>query len=251
MNVFALDFDGVLCDTVAETAVTAWRAGRTLWPAWQGLEPPAEAAQRFIRLRPLLETGYQAILLMGLIQRGLSDETISSQFAELSENLLAETGYSRAECARLVGQTRDQWLAQDEADWLGRHRFFPHAITAFARKINSEPVFIITTKAERFVIALLGARGVRFPPERIYGLDRKLPKEAILQQLLQAPEWRDARFHFVEDRLKTLLRILAIPALQPVHLYLADWGYNTAHDRETARRTPGVTVWSPAEFLAV
>jgi len=251
MNVFALDFDGVLCDSAAETAVTAWRAGRAIWPDWRGLEPPADAAKSFIGLRPLLETGYQAILLMGLIQRGLADEIIVSRFTELSASLLEETGYSRAECAWLVGQTRDQWLAQDEADWLSRHRFFPHAIATFGRKIKTDPLFIITTKAERFVITLLGARGIRFPPERIFGLDRSLPKEAILEQLLQDPAWQDACFHFVEDRLKTLLRILAIPALQPVHLYLADWGYNTSHDRETARRTPGVTVWSPEAFLAV
>ena len=75
-HVFALDFDGVLCDSVAETAVTGWRAGRRLWPEWQADEPPAAALEQFVALRPLLETGYQAILLMHMVCTGVPEDEI-------------------------------------------------------------------------------------------------------------------------------------------------------------------------------
>ena len=49
-HVFALDFDGVLCDSAYECAVSAWRAGGELWPDWRVPEPPAECARRFVKL---------------------------------------------------------------------------------------------------------------------------------------------------------------------------------------------------------
>lgn len=249
-HVFAVDFDGVLCDSAAESAVAAWRAGGRLWPDCQGAEPPEACRQRFIRLRPLIETGYQTVLLTGLIARGLDEAAIAARFAELCQALLQEIGRSRTELDQLFGAVRDAWIAQDPQDWLGRQRFYP-VIDTFAEKIKTDPVFILTTKQARFVRTLLEGYGIAFPDERIFGLDSGRKKEEILEQLLERPEYRNAVWHFVEDRLATLLRIAGRERLQGVRLYLADWGYNTARDREQARRHPAITVWNPRQFLAV
>jgi phosphoglycolate phosphatase-like HAD superfamily hydrolase len=251
VNVFALDFDGVLCDSATEMAVSAWRAGSQIWPDWHGQEPPDTSLERFRKLRPLLETGYQAILLMGLIQRETSDEVISDHFPIMSERLLEEIGYSRARSMRLFGQTRDRWIARNLEDWLSRHRFYTHAIEAFVKKIDVAPVFILTTKPERFAKKLLEARNIDFPSERIFGLDRGKLKEETLEQLVRRPEFRGARFHFVEDRLATLQRAMGRKRLNQIQLYLVDWGYNTAEDRKIARQTSRITLWSPEAFLAV
>ena len=250
IDVFALDFDGVLCDSAAENAVAAWRAGAYLWSQCQGVEPPADYQRRFIKLRPLIETGYQTILLLGLIVKGLSDQTIAERFPELCQSLLQEIGHSRAQLAQWFGQVRDEWIARDLGDWLGRHRCYP-VIETFAEKFKTEPMFILTTKQERFAKALLNGRGIAFPENRIFGLDTGKKKEDILEQLLKHPEYQNATWHFVEDRLATLLRVAQRDSLKPVRLYLADWGYNTALDRENARRHPAITVWSPERFLAV
>ena len=62
MAILALDFDGVLCDSARETAVSAWRAGSGLWPEdMHGAEPPENMIRQFTAVRPYLETGYQAI----------------------------------------------------------------------------------------------------------------------------------------------------------------------------------------------
>ncbi len=249
MNVFALDFDGVLCDSATEMAVSAWRAGSQIWPDWHGPEPPGEYLERFRKLRPLLETGYQAILLMGLIEREPSDEAITARFSILSERLLEATGYSRTEAIGLFGHTRDRWIAQDPEDWLSRHRFFPHAIDAFTR--TTAPVFILTTKPERFAKKLLEAQHIDFPSERIFGLDRGQPKEETLERLMERSEFKDARFHFVEDRLATLRRVMGRKRLNQIQLYLVDWGYNTPEDRDIARQTPRIALWNPEAFLVV
>lgn len=249
MNVFALDFDGVLCDSAAESGVTAWRAGSRIWPQWRGLEPPADDLCRFVKLRPVIETGYQTVLLMKLIHDGLSDACIMAEFSKRSEILLEELGWTREQCGQLFNQTRAAWMQQDWEDWLGRHRFYPQVWKTFTEHLASEPIFIVTTKQERFVEALLDAADVAFPVERIFGLDKGQTKEAVLERLLQDAEFRHAHWHFVEDRLKTLLRITNCASLSRVRLYLAAWGYNTAEDRRMARRLPFVTLWNPEQFL--
>jgi phosphoglycolate phosphatase-like HAD superfamily hydrolase len=250
-HIFALDFDGVLCDSVHESAVTAWRAGRHIWPQGRNMDPPDEFVERFVKLRPVVETGYQTLLLMGLIGREPDDAIIMAQFPELSAQLLKETNVSAQQCARWFGEARDAWIAEDLAGWLSHQGFYPRAMEKFKETLITNPVFIVTTKQERFVAALLKGWDVAFPRERILGLERGKPKEAILEGLLAQPQWQAGRWHFVEDRLETLLRVADHKPLAAVHLYLADWGYNTEAARNFARQHPSITVWNQKSFLVV
>jgi hypothetical protein len=142
-------------------------------------------------------------------------------------------------------------MTQDLQEWLSRHRFYPEVIERFVEQMEITPVVILTTKQERFVSALLDGQRIRFPSERIFGLDTGKTKEDVLEQLLECSEFPDATWHFVEDRLATLIRVAGRERLQQVHLYLADWGYNTARDREEARKCPRITLWNSERFLMV
>lgn len=250
-DVLALDFDGVLCDSAAETSVAAWRAGSQVWPAWQGPEPPPEYLTRFLNLRPVIETGYQAILLMHLISTGLDDESIELQFPQLCTCLLEETKHSTEELARLFGKARDTWMDLDLDDWLSRHRFYPGVVETLATRMKTHPVFILTTKQERFVRILLHSRGICLPTDHIFGFDTAKSKEDVLEEFSRRPEFQDARLHFVEDRLQTLRRVAGRSSLRHVLLYLVDWGYNTPREREEARTIPRVTIWDSGSFLSV
>jgi phosphoglycolate phosphatase-like HAD superfamily hydrolase len=251
LDVFAVDFDGVLCDSAAEMAVSAWRAGAQIWSGWDAPEPPSEYLSRFLRLRPVIETGHQAILLMRLIDTGVDDETIALQFPELCTRLLEETEHATAELICLFAQARDIWIGRDLDNWLSYHTFYPEVIGTFAKKAATDPVFILTTKQERFVKTLLQSRGIRFPADHIFGLDTGQPKEHILEQLLHRPEFEEGRLHFVEDRLQTLIRVTGKRRLRTVLLYLAAWGYNTPGDRERAASIPRIKIWDSSDFLDV
>ena len=80
MTVLALDFDGVLCDSVDETAVSAWRAGSLLWGDMVGQRPPAALLEAYRQTRPAVETGYQAILAMRLLLDGEPTERVLEGF---------------------------------------------------------------------------------------------------------------------------------------------------------------------------
>ena len=251
MDVFALDFDGVLCDSAGESAVTSWRAGGRIWPEWQGLEPPENCKVRFVRLRPMVETGYQMTLLMKLIYDNVSDASILTDFLSLCDGLMSTYNLTRKQLVDLFGQTRDEWIAQDSADWLSRHRFYPGVLTRFRDALGTHPVYILTTKQERFTWQLLNAGGALMPRERILGFEQNLSKGQLLEKIMAEPSLHGAQIHFVEDRVETLFDLMKNPSLDGVYLYLADWGYNTPAQREQARRHPRVTVWTIDQFMHI
>ena len=247
-NLLALDFDGVLCDSARETAMTAWRAGRTIWPEWQG-EAPAELVERFCTLRPWLETGYQALPIMRMAWEGLTAAQLATDFERYEQRIVADSQRSREELVALFGATRDAWIRDDLAGWLGANRFFPGTVAALARALDEGvPTTIVTTKQERFVTALLKGVGIDFPADRLYGLERGVSKETVLRQLLES---HAGRVHFVEDRYDTLERVMAQPELAAVALYLATWGYCTPADLLAARDEPRIMCWGLEQFLQV
>jgi phosphoglycolate phosphatase-like HAD superfamily hydrolase len=250
-DVFALDFDGVLCDSAPEGAVTAWQAGQKLWPEWQGAEPPEEFKDRFVRLRPALETGYQMPLLMKLVADRVDDAEVLARFVPLCDELMSRHGLTRRQLVDLFGKARDEWIARDTAGWLASHRFYPGILARLREALVSHPVYILTTKQERFSWQLLEAGGAAVPRERIWGLERNLTKARMLELVLADPAHCGSRVHFLEDRVETLSEVAKNPLLAGVCLYLADWGYNTEAQREQARRHPRITLWSLDQFLDV
>lgn len=241
-KLIALDFDGVICDSVRETGTSGWRAARGLWPDEIASEdPPEDVLDRFIRLRPYLHTGYEAIPLMRLALDGIEPEGLTAGGIEARKaEVLERTGIANEEFLARFSQTRDDWIRRDEDDWLGRNRFYPGTLEALEELRSRHEVFIVTTKQTRFARRLLERAGSEIQAERIFGLDTGKSKETILEELRARPGFRGLPAHFVEDRLPTLRRIERVPSLDDVALHLCDWGYNTPEDRAAAAQDPRI-----------
>jgi hypothetical protein len=87
--IYALDFDGVICDSAVETAITGWRAAGKLWQDMPE-SVPQEMIDRFREVRPIIETGYEAILAMRLLCLGRGAADIYRGFADKSRALMQE-----------------------------------------------------------------------------------------------------------------------------------------------------------------
>jgi hypothetical protein len=131
-------------------------------------------------------------------------------------------------------------------------------------------LFIVTTKQERFVKAILEKNAIHiinsngitnsavasstptttttpstfsniFDLDNIYGSKIKVLLE--LTNRIMAANSNDSSskknsiptIHFVEDRFETLINVLEHGGLEHVQLYLADWGYNTEQQKEAVR----------------
>lgn len=225
-NYYAFDFDGVICNSAGESGVTAWRAAHSLWPDKFQAEPDAQFRARFPRLRPVIETGHENVVVAALYAQGLSDEELIAQFPKLRDELMAREGLDVNRLRNAFGEARDRWIETDVDGWLDAQGFYAGVVEA----INAMPAprCIITTKEDRFTRVLVKRAGLQVDADRIYALEsfEHGGKLSVLQKL--ASDFPDHKLHFFEDRLATLLGLTATSIAQ---LYLVDWGYNLPPER--------------------
>ena len=245
--IYALDFDGVICDSAVETAITGWKAGLKIWDDVSTPLPTQSVIDKFRLVRPIMETGYEAILIIRLLYQGETVETLLSQYAEKIQQTLEASNKDISALKQLFGETRDIWINEDVDDWIVMNPLFP-SIAEKLRQLNEQGQwFIITTKQERFVSQILNAYQIELDPDKIFGLDRKLTKEAVLTEL--SNQYSQHEFYFFEDRLPTLLNVLANKDLQAVKLFLATWGYNTQEDKQQAKAESRIELIGIKSFL--
>jgi phosphoglycolate phosphatase-like HAD superfamily hydrolase len=250
-NILALDFDGVLCDGLIEYFQTAWKAYCQIWkPANEN--PPEDLATQFYRLRPVVETGWEMPVLLRSLLLGTPEAEILSHWGAIAPAQIAADHLTATELGHAVDSIRDGWITTDLENWLAQHRFYPGVIDRLRQTLCS-PVhaLIITTKEGRFVHKLLQQQGIKLVDSQVLGKEVKQPKAETLRALLQrfqADTGQQSHIWFVEDRLKTLQSIQTQPDLNEVKLFLADWGYNTAGDRDIARHNSRLQLLSLETF---
>lgn len=244
---YALDFDGVICDSAVETAITGWKAAAAIWHDIPKAIPELQV-DRFRLVRPIIETGYEAILAMRLLYLGQTVEAIYEDYGNKTQALLENANITVDGLKKLFGETRDVWIANDLADWVDMNPLFPGVALKLRQLGQLCPWAVVTTKQERFVKQILRANGIALGDDRIFGLDRNMTKVAVLTQLKS--QHPTETICFVEDRLPTLLNIQKYDALADIKLFFALWGYNTAEDKAYAAKETSFTSLQLNDFLA-
>jgi phosphoglycolate phosphatase-like HAD superfamily hydrolase len=230
--IYALDFDGVICDSAVETAITGWKAASQIWDDMPKVVPQ-EMIVRFRVIRPIIETGYEAILTMRLLYLEESIESIYSDYSNKINGLLKASKITVDDLKALFGETRDVWIANDLADWINMNPLFD-GVAEKLRQLEERHWYVVTTKQERFVKQILKANAINLADQQIFGLDRNMSKIEVLTGLLTTHP--NETLVFVEDRLPTLLNVLKNDGLASVKLFFALWGYNTAEDKALAAK---------------
>ncbi len=229
-KLYALDFDGVICDSAIETGMAGWKVALKLW-ADMPKHIPEDLIEKFRQVRPVMETGYEAVLIMRLLYEGMAVDTITSAFHHQMEALMIRDDMFVDELKDIFGSTRDEWIRDDFDSWIAMNPLFD-GIAEKIRSIPTDKLVIITTKQERFVDHILKANQISLPIEQVYGLDRNMSKQQILNDL--HAEEVSTPILFIEDRLPTLINVITDDRLDEVALYLAGWGYNTSSDKDSA-----------------
>lgn len=245
-DILALDFDGVICDGLKEYFQTTWRVYCQIWKpedstALKGL------AEQFYRLRPVIETGWEMPVLLRAIVQQVPEEEILQNWVKIAAEIIAKDDVKAQELSEGVDRMRDDWIATDLPSWLAEHRLYPGVAEQLRQWMDqSLRMFIISTKEGRFIRQILHQENLILPEEQILGKEAKRPKAQILREILNHD--RPNALWFVEDRLKTLHSVASQPELDSVGLFLADWGYNTEPERESARQDDRVHLISLTQF---
>ena len=250
-KILVLDFDGVICDGLIEYFVVAWQTYCQIWQSGNQnpTDPPAGTLEKFYNLRVVIETGWEMPILIKALFEKITDDDIYQNWKDIVIFLLEKYNILPQEIGIKLDIARDERIKNDLQSWLDLHHFYPGVVATIQSAINNKTqVYIITTKESRFVQILLHKAGININKNRIFGKEAKRPKYEIMQQLIIKNQIKPETLWFVEDRLKTLLLVEQQPDLNLVHLYLADWGYNTPQDREEAYKHSRIQLVSLPEF---
>eukprot|EP00471_Norrisiella_sphaerica_P001005 CAMPEP_0184480962 /NCGR_PEP_ID=MMETSP0113_2-20130426/2502_1 /TAXON_ID=91329 /ORGANISM="Norrisiella sphaerica, Strain BC52" /LENGTH=482 /DNA_ID=CAMNT_0026859803 /DNA_START=160 /DNA_END=1608 /DNA_ORIENTATION=- len=236
--VLALDFDGVIIDSVPESSEAAWMTAMKIWPEifTEEVLPRKEQVLEQMRIvRPVVETGYENPVLIRNLLEGVSTDEILQAWTSILQESMEKWQLNRADLVHLFGQERDEWIQSSPRQWLARNKVWPDVRYALQKAVDRHEVYIVTTKQKRFVEKLLKERlFIDFPSDRIYDTSRGVSKATMLKRIEEKHPGA-SRYWFVEDKFSTLIKASNDISLRKWTLCLADWGYNTESEREFAR----------------
>ncbi len=233
--IYALDFDGVICDSAIETAITGWKAAQNIWQDMPTSLPSNHLINDFRRVRPLLETGYEAIIIIRLLYLKVRPESLLQNYPQQIQTCIESNKLKVPQLKQLFGDIRDHWISQAPQQWLEMNPLFGGIKEQLAILANST-WYIITTKQKRFVKQILQANKINIADHCIYAMEAKMSKQETLIQL--SKQHPKQNIIFIEDRLPTLINIQNNQQLKKIKikLKLANWGYNTENDRKKAQQ---------------
>lgn len=232
--IYALDFDGVICDSALETGISAWKAAIQIWDDFPTALPTTDQSEQFRQIRLVMGTGYEAILIVRLLNNGESVADIMADYQAKTQKIIDDSGLTIEALKTLFGETRDQWIRDDLDSWVEMNPLFPGIKEKLQNLSEKGLWYIITTKQERFVKQILQANQIELAEDRIFGLDRNMSKLDVLTDLVN--KHTQQQIYFVEDMLPTLYKIIKNISLDRVKLFLALWGYNTEQDKLDAEK---------------
>jgi phosphoglycolate phosphatase-like HAD superfamily hydrolase len=245
-GILALDFDGVLCDGLAEYFQSSKLTYQEIWDS-----PPVgdELESVFGRLRPIIETGWEMPILLRALVLGITEAEILGNWSELSRDIVVKEDLTTQAIAKTLDQVRDRFIQTNLEGWLGLQRFYPGVIERVKTILETPTIiYIISTKEGRFIKELLHQSGVEIAPEFIIGKESKRPKYQTITQLLNKHNCQPKQVWFVEDRLDALKLVENQANLAGVGLFLADWGYNTPEMRESIGNSQSIKLLSLEQF---
>ncbi|GFE70829.1 HAD family hydrolase [Chroococcus sp. FPU101] len=247
-TILALDFDGVICDGLLEYFQSTKRTYSKIWHL-DNIASLDQFANQFYLLRPVIETGWEMPVLLRALVLEISSEEINQNWPNIAEKIVKTEQLDPKILSYELDATRDRWIETNVDEWLALHRFYPNVVERMSQILDtSTQLYIISTKEGRFIQQLFQEKGVTISKDSLFGKETKQPKYEIIRTLLKKHSEPPSHLWFVEDLLKTLQKVKQQPDLDGMGLFLADWGYNTQHTRESIADDPSIHLLSLAQF---
>ncbi len=245
MKVLALDFDGVVCDSLREVFATALAT-------YQSMEPESALLARLRSRRgagrwhslelvndPVM-VSFESMMPLGNRAEdfGVSLRALDN-FLELTDQGAYDTFYGTvdpewmAEFHRRFYEQRNLARAFDTQGWLELHAPYPAFLEILRRRSHEARIALATAKDRRsaeFLLAHLGV-GDLFTPELILDKETGVSKTAHLTALRDRLDVPFKEITFVDDKLNHLESVAPL-GVRPV---LAAWGFNTPREHSLAR----------------
>jgi phosphoglycolate phosphatase-like HAD superfamily hydrolase len=235
MGTLALDFDGVVCDSMREVVVVATQAYLRLEPdagVVRDLAQRGEDDPRFRQFRRLVPLGNRAEdfgIALAALQKSIAiqDQDDYDHYRRSFDPGWIDTYH------KVFYRCRRELREASPERWLALHRPFTSFIELLEAHARRHTFSIVTAKDGSSVRLLLEHFGISdlFPSELVFDKDTGTSKTTHLQALAGQLACPLRAVTFVDDKLNHLETVRPL-GVRPV---LATWGYNTPREHRLAR----------------
>ena len=221
-----IDFDGVICDSVAEAYYCSFLAYHQLPLGDDPLTADPAIRERFIQYRPFIRSGQHLVLLQRCIEDGVPltcQDDFESQLAATTETQLAEW-------RKRLYAVREQLIAEAHDRFVGLSTLYPEVSRLLPSLCGMDKITILSTKRNDIIQMILRANNIHWPDERVISVNKQGKIDAIREYRAGGND----PVYFIDDHLPHILD--AEQSRQSnIDCYLADWGYTLPEWRSDPR----------------
>lgn len=241
----ALDFDGVIADSITECLILGHNAfvefskGGQKITSLKDLEDDKLTQSR--RLRNFIRSGEDYVYIslalkerISIVNQGDFDD-FKQKYSDV-KSVFFQLFYQERE--RLSSNYWDRWL-----------RMIPlyPGMQGFMGDFNpKEKLVVISTRKAEYVATILDGYGISLHSDNLFFADEKRNKRVIIHELLTTKNIPAESFYFVDDQIDTLIKVNDTE----IHCFMAEWGYHNDDQLEKARKG-GIKILGLQEFYSL
>ncbi|MEW5816295.1 MAG: hypothetical protein AB1798_12970, partial [Spirochaetota bacterium] len=174
-----IDFDGVICNSLAECYASSWLAYYTYVKGEENISVQLRQKHLFDQYRPFIRNGEDYVLLQDCIEKGIE---LPNQKA--FDAVLKKQGRMRmAEFSGFFYKARKTLLENYRGYWLSLNRLYPDVAGIIKKAAECDAIHILSTKRPEFIIEILNANAIYWKRGRIH-YPVKIGKIAYIEKIL-------------------------------------------------------------------
>ena len=239
----ALDFDGVIADSINECLVVSYNAfGKFIGKNSRIFSIDKIEENRVIesrRLRNFIRSGEDYVYIQlalqenALIRNQQEFDDFCGKYAELREQFF-----------NMFYNEREQFSTDNFQNWIKLNPLY-EGFELFLKYYQfKKQLYIISTKKIEFIQRILEAGEIDLINENMFHASSNRPKKMIIKELLESRGVGPEKFYFIDDQIDTLIKVKETE----VNCLFAKWGYNNPEQLGKAERE-GIQAIDLQEFL--
>jgi len=244
-DTLALDFDGVIADSIEECLVVGYNAFVDYSRQESKIETLSALDKKVVdeakRLRHFIRSGEDYVY----IQLALSED-IKMNTQDDFDNFLNKYSQLKETFFNLFYQERKHFSVEKLNSWMQLNPMYEGMQHFLKESSGKNPLYIISTKKSEYIHKILEGHQITFPVKNIFHAHKDRSKLTIIHELLSKYNTEPSHFHFIDDQVDTLLKV----ELSQVHRYLAGWGYNNEEQKTRAIKA-GIPVLRLIDFYSI
>ena len=236
IKIIALDYDGVVMDSVREIFSTLKRLLEK-----NNIRIDDSIVDKFKRSRNFLRTAHDLYGIVELVVQGRDLEKVTQKefddFMKTHEKESKEFYDDFWETRRIVQD-------EDYEKWLSLNSLFPDVKDAVERLLKEFHIIIMSSKDFYSISSSLERFGLNIDKDDIFSKDITDNKKEQIRLVTEKYSVKSDEILFIDDQLDNLISLRKLG----VNVALAGWGYNNIDQKEETRQAGIPVLMTPSEI---